>query len=126
MLAYHLRQSAKGQHLKALRNLKAQGVNVPSVADEPQVHAPNLWLWTGFCLLSEKRWRTSEVAIPQPIAVSEIKALADYQGITEHEQRACFFAVISTLDTQYMKDFWERRAEHQKTEADKRARRQRQ
>lgn len=105
--------------MKALRALHASGVDVPSVANEPIILPPYRWVWDAFCVLSAKRLRID--GTPQPIQLTEIKGFVDFFGIDEEVRRGLFFDVVSTLDSIYMQDYWEKLRIEQ--ERSKRARR---
>lgn len=121
MLSFHLGQGAKLQHQKAFaaiakanaRNKK--GVVLPDVASSaPAVQVPFLWLWVAFCALSEKRWRGGDTAYPQPIPTSEIASYATIRGLDDRDDRLTLYAVVSALDTLFVKDYWEKLIEQNK------------
>lgn len=122
MLTFYLRSSGRIQHQKAFQSLSKKGVIAAPIVEAPPIHSPYIWLWSAYCILSERRQRGGDTGYPQPILITEIKALAEYTGVIEDGEQTTLLNVVTALDALTISDYWEKRAEQQRTSADRQRR----
>ena len=92
-----MKNSDKLKHLERFEEMKRRGQSVPFLEYVPEVDPYHYWVWKGFLTLTAQRW-TGHEGTPQPIAVSEIKAYAEYVGMADESDREDFLDIILALD----------------------------
>lgn len=76
------------------------GVAVPDFEEQPELPYHLEWIWSAYVDLGQAR--TSSGFGVNPLAVSEIVAWLDLQGLTDTQARQEAYQLIRRLDARYM------------------------
>lgn len=87
-----------GKDLNWLTKIKAGGANTPTLDRTPVIPARQRWLWDAWGVLSGRRIENERG--PQPIQLSEIKALTELYGLGEG-MSAELLDVVLALDVTF-------------------------
>lgn len=95
-----MKNSKKIANFGWLKEINDTGVSVKAVEGMPILPAYARGMWSAFTTLSKQR--TINEAGPQPIRMSEIKAYAEYYGLTAPSERRFLSMVVTELDAVYL------------------------
>ena len=119
MLEWQLKNFKKFKHLDTLIAQKERGLDVPFLDNVPEIEPLNQWIMSAFNALSSQR--TTSDAGPQPIQISEIRAYAEFTGLTDEDERDDLLQVVLALDKLTLEHSDGERRRQEATAARKRA-----
>lgn len=79
-----------------------------TTSDPPPLFPDLYWIWSAYCVLSERRGVGPNG--PVPITTSDMLAFAELSGRNDPHHRHQLLRFIPPLDRFYLKDFYEKQA----------------
>jgi len=89
-----------GDKLAFFVTLADEGKHIPALEEKPELYPDLFWVWEAFSELNQSR----EIGFsgPQPLKLSEIRALIDELEITSPDNRWRFIRRIRVLDKAFL------------------------